>query len=279
VQFTWEQRLGKVGESEIKGRLSYFSMVTKIEDDIGLDFYCQLLENNHPTNEFHIQAKGTEHFDVDWNANIKKSTVVHWLSKPDPVYLIVYDEPKGEAYWMSIEDHRYELFERIFKTDSESLTLTLDRSNILEKGKNKNQSFIRKIKDDKASVDLFQGQPTFKGEGYVKQLPDSPRNSHELTQIRETTRVSLYSLTRFYLERNDLQTAKQYCEFLAQFDPTGHYNHFEWLGHIYLALGEKEIAKKNFEHALQICENDKIWPKESMDNLKAIIKQWIAKCS
>lgn len=105
VRFTWEQRLGKVGESEIKGRLSYFSMVTKIEDDVGLDFYCQLVENDSQTNEFYIQAKGTEHFDDDWNASIKKSTLVYWLWKRNPVYLIVYHEPGGNCYWLSIEDH------------------------------------------------------------------------------------------------------------------------------------------------------------------------------
>jgi hypothetical protein len=76
-----------------------------------------------------------------------------------------------------------------------------------------------------------------------------------------------------------LKTAKAYCEFLAQFDPTGHYNHFMWLGQINLGLREKEIAKKNLEQALWICENDKKWPKESMDNLIRQIKQLIESCN
>ena len=97
VRFTWEQRLGNIGESQIKGRLSYFSSVTKIDDDIGLDFYCQLLEDDSPTNEFFVQAKGTEHFDDNWNASIRKSTLVYWLWKPNPVYLVVYDEPMIKA--------------------------------------------------------------------------------------------------------------------------------------------------------------------------------------
>jgi hypothetical protein len=279
VRFTWEQRLGKVGESEIKGRLSYFSLVTKIEDDVGLDFYCQLLENSSPTNEFYIQAKGTEHFDDNWSASIKKSTLVYWLWEPNPVYLIVYDEPSGNCYWMSIEDHRYELLERIFKTDTDSLYLTFDRSNILEKGKDKNESFITKIKDDKASIELFRGQPTFKGDGYVKQLPDCPRTEHELILIRENVRQCLYSLIRYYDQHKDVDTTKRYCEFLAQFDSTGDYNHFLWLGLINLELGKKEIARENFEQALRICENDPNWPKESMDALKAEIKKWIEKCN
>jgi hypothetical protein len=76
-----------------------------------------------------------------------------------------------------------------------------------------------------------------------------------------------------------LQEAALYCEFLAQFDPTGHYNHFLWLGQINLAFGRKELAKKNLEQALWICENDPNWPKESMDAIIKLIKQLIEKCN
>jgi len=177
-----------------------------------------------------------------------------------------------------LEDHRYELLERVFKTDTDLLNLKFDRLHILEKGKDKNESLITKIKDDKVSIELFRGQPTFKGDGYVKQLPDCPRNEHELIQIRENIRQCLYSLICYYDQHKNMDTVKFYCEFLAQFDPTGHYNHFVWLGQISLALGEKDIARKNFEHALWICENDPNWPKESMDNLKNQIRNLIKEC-
>jgi tetratricopeptide (TPR) repeat protein len=115
----------------------------------------------------------------------------------------------------------------------------------------------------------------FKGEGYVRQLPDPPRNQNELILIRENVCQSLYSLVRRCLIDNDLQTAASYCEFLAQLDPTGHYNHFLWLGFINLQLGKKEIAKKNLEQALWICKEDKNWPKESMDPIIAQIEHLI----
>ena len=56
----WERRLGDFGESEIKGRLQRFSSVTKIETDVGIDFYCELIINDIPTTPFYVQAKSTD---------------------------------------------------------------------------------------------------------------------------------------------------------------------------------------------------------------------------
>lgn len=280
VRVAWEGQLGTIGETEIQNRLSYFSLPRKIvSQDIGLDFYCELLENKSPTNEFYVQAKGTEHFDENWGQSIKKSTIMYWLMKPNPVFLIVYDEPNGNCYWMSIEDTRYDLIDKIFKTDSDKVYITLDRSHALEKGKDKNNEFISKIKADKLSIELFLGRPSFKGEGYVKQIPDPPRNPTEHLLIKENIRQSLYSLFVYSMQTKDVQNAKLYCEFLTKLDPTGHYNHFMWLGQINLGLGEKETAKKNLEQALWICENDPNWPKESMNEIIKLIKQLIEKCN
>jgi hypothetical protein len=41
----WETQLGDIGETEIKSRLQRFSTVTKIERDVGIDFYCELIIN------------------------------------------------------------------------------------------------------------------------------------------------------------------------------------------------------------------------------------------
>ena len=168
VKVPWETRLGDVGELEIRKRLTYFSIPTKYTRDVGIDLYCELLENDSPTIPFHVQAKGTGHFDDNWGASIKKSTIIYWLLRPFPVFLIVYDENSGNCNWMSIEDYRYSLFKKISKTNSKTIYLQLDKSNILEKGRDKNDKFIRKIKEDLGSVKLFQGRPLFKGEGYCK---------------------------------------------------------------------------------------------------------------
>ena len=205
-------------------------------------------------------------------AALKKSTLVYWLWKPNPVYLIVFDEPNDVCYWMSIEDHRYEFFDKIFNTNSETIYVTMDRTHVLERGYDKNSALIEKIKEDKNSIELFRGRPTAKGDGYVKQIPDAPRNETELILTRENVRQSLYSLIKYYLQRNDVNTAISYLEFLTEFDPTDHYNHFFMLGQLKLKLGEKKGAAEYFRQALSICKGDKIWPKDSMEQLIKMIE-------
>jgi tetratricopeptide (TPR) repeat protein len=278
VVSSWEKRLGKASEHQIQSRLDYFSHTQKLENDVGIDFYCELIENKTPTHEFYVQAKGTEHFDENWRAIIKKSTIVYWLQKPNPVFLIVYDEPNDSCYWMSIEDYRFELIDKMKATVAKTISLVLNRTHTLEQGKDKNNEFIQKIKDNRLSIALFLGQAKFKGEGYVKQLPDPPRNKMELVRVRETVRTNLYSLVIHYFRVGDLKTAYSYCEFLAKFDPTGHYNHFVWLGLINLEWGKKETAKKNFERALWICKEDKNWPKESINNIVKDIESLMELC-
>jgi hypothetical protein len=278
VKVPWETRLGNIGEAEVKSRLSYFSIVTKYDTDVGIDFYCELVEDDFPSIPFYVQAKGTEHFDENWEADIKKTTVMYWLQQPSPVFLIVHDEKTGNCHWLSIEDYRYILIESVFKTNSEKTSLKMDRSHILEKGKGKNSDFIRKIKEDLVSTELFRGHPLFKGEGYIRLVPDPPRSDIELQRIKENIRGGLYSLLIYYFFfQRDLENAFLLGEFLTKFDKS-HYNHFVWFGQINKALGNKEYAKKSFEEALRICERDQIWPKVSMEEIIARIKKDIESC-
>ncbi|MHC3129331.1 MAG: DUF4365 domain-containing protein [Candidatus Bathyarchaeota archaeon] len=278
VQVPWEVRLGDVGELEIRKRLSYFSIPTKYYKDVGIDFYCELLEEDSPKMPFYVQAKGTEHFDNKWGASIKKSTILYWLLRPSPVFLIVYDENSGGCYWISIEDYRYKLFGKISKTSGNTIYLKMDKSNILETGRDKNAKFIRKIKEDLGSVKLFQGLPVFKGEGYVRLLPDPPRSKIEFLRTKENIRAGLYSLLiYFFFLQRDLENAYLLGEFLTRFDKS-HYNHFVWFGQINKALGKKREARKSFETALRICERDPNWPRESMGHIIARIKEEIDSC-
>lgn len=279
VKVPWETRLADIGEDEIKIRLRYFSNPVKYARDVGIDFYCELLEDDSPGIPFYVQAKGTEHFDDDWGAGIKKSTITYWLLQSFPVFLIVYDENARECYWMSIEDHRYDLVKKMDKTSSETIYLKLDRSHIFERKRGENKEFIGKIKEDFRSVMLFRGWPLPKGEGYVKIVPDPPRSKAELRRIRENVRQSLYSLLiHYFFLRRDLKNAYPLCEFLTKFDK-GHYNHFVWFGQINKALGKKAEAKKWFEEALRICQGDPNWPRESMKHIIAKIKKDIESCS
>ena len=271
AQLPWNNRLGTVGESAIKSRLAYFSNPTKYEEDVGIDFYCELIEDDSPSNPFYVQAKGTEHFDGSWGRGIPKSTITYWLQQQHPVFLIVHDDKTATCYWMSVEDYRYDLIQKIFTSDSDTIYIKMDKSNILERGKDRNKAFIAKVKDDVVSVQLFRGRPQFIGQEYVKRIPPRPRSNIELLQARETARACLYSLIQHYLAENDLKTAYTYCQFLAGFDKS-HYNHFVWLGNIAKALGRTEVAKESFEQALRICRADKNWPRDSMEKLIASIE-------
>lgn len=206
VKATWETRLGKIGEAEIERRLACFSITQKYDIDVGIDFYCELLKGSSPSTPFYVQAKGTEHFNKKWGQSIKKSTIMYWLQQAFPVFLIVYDGNTDNCYWMSIEDLRYTLLEKVHKTGAETIYIKMDRSHILEKGKSKNDEFIRKIKDDLASIELFRGRPHFKREGYVKAIPSPPRSHLELLRIRGNVRMYLYSLVLHYMKTNDLET-------------------------------------------------------------------------
>ena len=278
VKVTWETRLGGIGEDIIKSRLRRFSMPSKYETDVGIDFYCELLEDDSPSLPFYVQAKGTEHFDDNWGASIRKTTVIYWLSRPSPVFLIVYDENADKCHWQSIEDLRYSLFEKLSKADSETIYLRIDKQNALEKGKDENKEFIKKIKEDQRLIEQFWGRPRFKGEGYVKTVPDPPRSNLEARLIKENIRGSLYSLLIHYLfQQRDLKNAYPLAEFLTRFDRS-HYNHFVWFGQINKELGRKGEARKSFEEALKICERDKKWPKESMKQIKVQIREDIESC-
>lgn len=267
----WTTRLGSIGESEVKTRLQYFSIPTKYELDVGIDFYCELLENDSPSTPFYVQAKGTEHFDPSWGAGIEKSTIGYWLERPFPVFLIVYDENEDRCYWMPVEDQRQSILERL-KTSSATIYIRMDRAHVLEKGREANLTFVNKVKDDLISVEMWRGHAQFKGEDYVKTIPDAPRFTIELLRIKENLRMNMYSLVRYYFDTGDLDNAYNCCEFLVRFDRS-HYNHFVWFAMVNQLLGRKGPAREYFGKALDICERDKTWPKESMDTLKGAIRK------
>lgn len=262
--------MGAIGESEVKARLQYFSNPLKYELDVGIDFYCELLENDSPTTPFYVQAKSTGHFDPSWGASIDKSTIVYWLERQFPVFLVVHDENKGVCYWVSIEDFRQSLLDKL-KTSSTTIYIKVGALRTLEKGREANEVFIRKIKDDQISVDLWRGHARFKGEGWVKTIPNAPRSDVELARIRENLRMNMYSLIQHYFESEKLDDAFNACEFLVKFDKS-HYNHFVWLAILNQVRGNRSAARECYKQALDICERDKTWPQESMDKLKEGIR-------
>jgi hypothetical protein len=270
----WTTKLGDIGEAEIKARLSYFCNVTKLENDVGIDFYCELLEQGTPSSPFYVQAKGTQHFDESWAQSVPKSTIGYWLNQSHPVMLIVYDENARTCYWMSIERQRQNLLPQM-SSSSQTMRISLDRSQVLERRAEPNEAFISQIKADQGSIMLWMGYPRLKGQEYVKELPDAPRSPIELARVKENIRMASYSLVRYYTGSSfEWDKAGELCEFLTKFDMS-HYNHFVWLAQIKEVQADRPAALLNWKEALSICERDKTWPKESMEPLKEAIRKEI----
>ena len=279
----WNTRLGGKGEAFIKSRLLNFSNPTKYEMDIGLDFYCEFIENDSPLPQFNffVQVKSKEIFDDIWERGIRKTTIRYWLDQQYPVFLIIYNDSNKRCYWLSIEDIRCYLNKKLLETSSDTIYIKVkvDESNILEDDKDKNQPFIDKIKESSFSNLLSRGLPQFIGNGYVKTIPSPPRSDIELWEVRDNVRASLYSLIQYYwtTDSSGFEKARVYCEFLTEFDKS-HFNHFFWLGQIYRILGKPMKAKKNFREALKICQRDKNWPSEEMKTIIDILKNEIKHC-
>jgi hypothetical protein len=272
----WTTRLGHIGEDRISSVLSYSCLVNKHYRELGIDFHCELLENGSPSGQvFYVQAKGSQHFDETWSQSIPKSTVAYWLSQTCPVMLVVYDENAKVCYWMSIESYRYNFLPQLGSSSlGTTIRITLDRSKVLAEKTNANDAFVNQIKADQGSIMLWMGHPQLKGEGYLRELPPAPRSSVELAKVEDNLRMSLYSLVKHYMGSYQWRWAQHLCQFLTEVDRS-HYNQFVMLAQIEEVLGHKEAAFLYFKEALEICQRDKKWERESMKKLKQAIKREI----
>ena len=256
----WNQRLGEIGESTIKSYLAYFSNPMKPAFDIGIDFFCELIQNNSPSGRFFlVQAKGTQHFDEKWGRSFDKDLINFWLRQQFPVYIIVYDEVSKSSYWMSIEENRDSLIKRV-ASDEKTVYLAIDKTRILKA--DENEDFIKRIEEDSASVifrlNLIQGAPLFLGNGYVLGIPIIYLPDIIVANTRERVRLSMNYLIHNYWLRRNTNEAYKLCEFLTKFD-NWHYDHFVLFGNICRALGKTEQACSSYAQAIEICQRDKNW--------------------
>jgi hypothetical protein len=267
----WTTALSHVAEGLISARLSYIANVNKLHSDLGIDFHCEMLRDNTPSGlVFYVQAKGTQNFDETWSQSIPKSTVRYWLSQTHPVVLVVLDEPTETCYWLSIEAHRHD-FLRQFNSASETIPVTVDRSQTLAKGVNGNAALVAQLKADQRSVMLWMGYPMSEGEGYIRNLPAPPRSRYELAKAEENLIETLRALVRYYMNYPDWSRAHDLAESLTKIDKS-HYNQFVWLAQIQEMQGDKSAALLNWKEALSICERDKASPREWIEELKRAIR-------
>lgn len=257
------RKTGEIAELEIRKRLSNFSDPMKPTYDVGIDFYCDLLENGSPSSKFFlVQAKGTEKFGKKWGRSIDKRIVRLWLAQLSPVYLIVYDIDSDNCYWMSIHRQTRNLIEKM-KSDSRTVYVTMDRSHVLEKGPN--DDFVKSFREDLASIsyslDLSRGLPQPIGTGYVKRIPILFLPTWVIRNINHNIRMCLVTLAshHFYL-RGEKERAYFLCKFLADLDKS-HYDHFVLFGRICASLGKIEEAMRSYDEAIAICKRDPRWDK------------------
>lgn len=171
---------------------------------------------------------------------------------------MVYDEVNKECDWMSVTEQFQNVWGKQMASDSKTIYVKMDRSNILEEGEGKNSAFIRKIKFDSLLINLIRGHPQLFGEGYVKRKPLLLLSKEVVSNINYHVRSGINYLIGHYLILKDTGTATFRCDFLTKFDKD-HYDHFVLMGRINAFLGNTTEAKRNFEEAISICERDKNW--------------------
>lgn len=264
---TESQRRGGIGESFIEARLKSFAQVFRPLPllEYAIDFYCRLLQNGKPSNKtFWVEAKSTSHFGNYWRESVEKETVVFWLNQVSPVFIIVYEESSDNCYWLSVEDNRQNWISKL-QDGNRSITVNVDRSHILRKGKEQNSEFIQKIEKEIIRVNAVHGIPQFISKGYtgyaigyipILRLSDGARES-----ISGTIRFGFNYLVTDSILRNDLQNAYRLCKLLADFDH-GHYDHYLLLARICRQLGKRDEADYNYKTAIEICKADPNWDKK-----------------
>lgn len=249
------RRRGTSAEAEVEARLSYFSIVARPSPDVGIDFQCELLQEDQPSGElFGVQVKGTKTLGKRPQVCVKKTTIRYWLKLTFPVYIIVYDEESQQCYWISFTRILDSVTEKIESKNS-TVCFDVDRTLILHKGESKD--FVSKVRYDALIMSLQRG--SFKpSDKYVRTFPIAYLSQQVIANHQENIRNSLNLLINHYLLTEDIEKAYSLCSFLAKLD-NSHYDHFYKLGHIEKLLGNRIEAKRNFERAITICKGDEKW--------------------
>ena len=249
------RRVGQSGQLEVASLLADFANVMLPEYDVGLDFVCELIENDIPSGVlFWVQAKATQQFNEFWNERIDKKTIRLWLTRTFPVFVIVFERASGSFFWASVEDNRKQWLAEL-DGGSETIDVKVERSHILEK-----ETFVKKIRKDTILVNAVHGIPSIIGDGYVGHIPVLRLSTAARESVRLRVRLGLdYLISDSWLKSN-LQEAYQLGKLLASFD-LGHYDHFVVLARICLQLGKTEEAKAYYRQAIEICKSDPNWNK------------------
>ena len=265
--------VGQSGQLEVAAFLSNFANVMSPVYDVGLDFYCELLEHGSPSGKFFsIQAKTTGQFDEKWEEPIGKKTIMLWLSQPSPVFIILLEKSTGTFFWVSVEENRHFWLTELI-TPKETIDLRIDRAHSLSR-LGDNSEFIQRIRNDIVLINASHGIPNMIGEGYVRSIPVLWLSDEAKENIRNTIRLGFDYLMNDSILKLKLQEAYDYGKKLAVFDKA-HYDHFLVLVRICDQLGYNTEAEENYNLAIEICKSDPNWnikKKTSDASIEDIIK-------
>ena len=253
------RKRGRSGEHAVASILCTFSNIMVPEYDIGLDFYCELFENNSHSGRFWVQVKTTYHFEGEfWGEYIDKDTVRLWLKQVVPVYILVFEQSTEQCYWISVQEHRREWIQKL-SDKNDNIQVIVDKKHVLQRNE-KNREFVEQIKHDFILIDAIQGNAHMIGDGYVQSIPILVLSEPAITNLRGKIRLGLDYLINDLIIKNNLQGAYTLLRLLAEFD-RGHYDHFLVLARVCRALGKIGEARDNYNVAIGICKDDPNWNK------------------
>lgn len=250
---------GQSGEYEIASLLSSFSNLMAPDYDVGLDFYCELLERNSPSGKFFwVQAKATQQFDTYWSQYVGKETIEVWLRQLSPVFIVLLEKTSGNYYWMSVEENRKDWTNKLLDSNN-SIEITLDRKHVFERN-GENRQFIERVEYDSILSNANHGITHMIGDGYVRSIPVLWLSQQAELNVRYRVRLGLDYLINDCILKNGFQGAYELGRILAEFD-RGHYDHFLVLARVCRQLGKYAEARDNYNIAIGICKDDPNWNK------------------
>lgn len=216
-QYSDEKRKGNIGEAVVAFELSKFCLVHKIDgsNDIGNDFICELIKDQHPTNLlFYVQVK---HLPTE--PPIEDRTVEYWRGSPIPVYLFWVKPYSGGG---SEPDKEYEIK---YKRYTPILHGATDANEV--QYKEYSDEFKKDLVEDYARTVYIKGStPVIEPRAFMKidekrelDIPQYVIPTKQLTEYKETLIrngwTHLYTLAYVLSEKGDkqsLETAKSLTE-------------------------------------------------------------------
>jgi hypothetical protein len=272
---TKKQEYAGVGESATEAVLKTFAQVFRPVPllEYSIDFYCRLIHRGKPVTPFWVEVKSFKGIMEKWNKSVKRETAIFWLNQLSPVFIAIYDINNDNCYWISVEDKR-EIWSKKLENNAKTITLKIDKSQILKKPNCSNIDFVQKIEKDTISVGIAYGIPAViskggkgvtAGYGFFE-FPNIELSEGAKFTFQQKIRFSLNFLIKNEYSRKNLFEAYRLCKILTQFDKS-HYDHFELIGDICLQIRKPDEAIIYYDFAIDMFRRDPNWDKNRVEGI------------